>query len=151
MNIRLDDLSHPAVIALLEEHLRDVYQDTSNDNPHEFDLQRFKEPNVRFYSLWDNEQLLGCAAIKALDDFSAEIKSMRVVAEHRGKGYGRALLDHLLEQARASGVQYFYLETGTPEYFNAARQLYSQAGFIECDPFADYHDDPYSLFMYKAL
>ena len=95
--------------------------------------------------------LVGCAALKELGEGYAELKSMRVAENYRGKGIASRLLDFLIAEARASGIREVYLETGAMPFFEAARQLYRRAGFRECGPFAEYVEDPNSVFMKLVL
>lgn len=69
----------------------------------------------------------------------------------RGRGHGRAMLDHIIAAARADGLARLWLETGSFGYFAAARALYAKAGFVACDPFGDYRPDPNSVFMTLPL
>lgn len=76
-----------------------------------------------------------------------EVKSMHTVQSMRGRGAGTAMLRHIIATARVSGMSRLSLETGSWEYFRAARALYRSHGFVECPPFADYVLDPKSVFM----
>ena len=91
--------------------------------------------------------LLGMAAMKDLGDGTAEIKSMRTAMAARGIGLGRRLLEHAIEQATAAGCREILLETGSEPHFAAARGLYLARGFVPCPPFADYADDPNSVYL----
>ena len=76
---------------------------------------------------------------------------MRAHPDYRGTGVGRAILDHLLAEARARGYSRVSLETGRPEPFLAARRLYEANGFSQCPPFADYVADDFSICMTRTL
>ncbi|WP_309620914.1 GNAT family N-acetyltransferase [Salinibacterium sp.] len=88
--------------------------------------------------------MLGCGA---LGDSEGEVKSMRTTPLARGRGVGTLLLERILDEARARGYSAVRLETGTEEYFSAARSLYSRFGFTECAPFASYTGDPNSVYF----
>jgi putative acetyltransferase len=94
---------------------------------------------------------MAMGAIKRIDEAHAEIKSMHVLAEARGRGLSKAMLDHLLAIARADGFRRLSLETGIQSTFVAARALYGKAGFQDCGPFGDYDGDPNSVYMTMAL
>jgi len=76
---------------------------------------------------------------------------MRTTVEHRGRGLGKLLLDHVLDEARRRGYRRISLETGSEEFFAPARTLYARNGFEVCGPFADYVLDPHSVFMTREL
>jgi len=149
--IRLDDLRGPEIAALLEEHLADMYATSPPESVHALDLDRLRQPEIRFYTVWEGSKLAGCGALKAHDPTHAEIKSMRVACSHRRRGIGERVLLHLLEVAREQGYRRLSLETGSQPFFVAARMLYAKHGFAECGPFADYAPDANSVFMTRTL
>lgn len=149
--MREDDLTGPEVIGLLGQHLSDMHDHTPAESVHALDVAGLKEPAVTFWSAWSGDQLVGCAALKQLDDRHAEIKSMRTADEARGLGVGTTMLTHLLAVARERGFSRISLETGSNEPFAPARRLYARHGFVECEPFADYVLDPWSVFMTLEL
>ncbi|WP_434928084.1 GNAT family N-acetyltransferase [Shewanella sp. HL-SH2] len=151
MDIRVDDLSGVEIAALLEEHLQDMYATSPAESVHALDLSKLRQPNITFWTIWDNGQLAGCGAIKRLSASHAEIKSMRVANAHRRKGVAAKLLQHMLDVAKINGYQQLSLETGTMAFFKPARQLYAGFGFKVGEKFADYPLDPHSLFMHKYL
>ena len=121
------------------------------ESVHALDLEALRHPSITFWTAWEGSDLLGCGALKQLDSTQAELKSMRTASAHLRKGVARAMLRHILAEARARGLRRVNLETGTPAPFAAAQKLYASEGFVECGPFADYVLDPYSLFMTKVL
>jgi putative acetyltransferase len=151
MEIRIDDLQGAPIQALLREHLASMHEHSPPESVHALDLHALRHPSITFWTAWDGDDLLGCGALKQLDGIHAELKSMRTSRMHLRKGVARAMLRHILSEARARGLQRISLETGTPAPFIAAQKLYVDEGFVECGPFADYVLDPYSLFMTKAL
>lgn len=151
MRISQDDLTGPEIIALLQEHLEEMYRITPPESVHALDLQKLRAPGVTFWTAWQDGELLGCAALKELDGDSGEIKSMRTAAQHRGKGVAAALLQHVIAVARQRGYQALWLETGSFAEFAPARSLYLRHGFAYCEPFADYCEDPNSVFMRLPL
>jgi putative acetyltransferase len=147
ITIREDDLTGPEVIALLEQHLSEMHDQSPACSVHALDLDALRAPGVTFWSAWDADRLAGCAALKELDRAHAEIKSMRTVSDVRGRGVGATVLRHLLDTARDRGCSRVSLETGSNEPFAAARRLYARHGFVECPPFGSYELDPWSTFM----
>jgi len=151
MKIEIDDLSRPAIHALLEEHLRNMHELGPPESVHALDLDKLRRPEITFWSAWDGELLLGCGALMALDARHGEVKSMRTPAAHRRTGAGRALLMHIIETARARGYERLSLETGSVAAFEPAHRLYESAGFVRTGPFGDYVEDVNSVFMTLAL
>lgn len=155
MRIIEDHLRHPAVLALIAEHLADMHATSPPESIHALEVDALRADDITLWTAWDNEGedavLLGCAALKTLSPAELEIKTMRVTAAARGRGVGRRLLEHLLEQARARGARRLSLETGVEDYFAAARRLYQRAGFVECLPFGTYREDPNSVFMTREI
>jgi putative acetyltransferase len=151
MDIRIDDLRGPDIAALLQVHLDEMHLHSPPESVHALDLDRLRRPEVTFWTVWDAGELLGCGALKALDATHGEIKSMRTAARHLRKGVAAALMRHILQEARRRGYRRLSLETGAPEAFRPARALYAGLGFVECGPFGDYVEDPYSVFMTMQL
>jgi putative acetyltransferase len=151
MRIIDDDLSGAAIRALLEVHFAGMLANSPEGSCHFLDFDGLKAPGVTFWSIWDGDDLAGCGALKVHDARLGEIKSMRSHDEHLGKGIGRAMLMHILTEARALGLERVSLETGSGPAFAAASALYKRAGFVDCAPFADYQPDPFSRFMTKEL
>lgn len=151
MRIETDDLTRAPVLALIEEHLRNMYELSPPDTVFAFDASKLRAPGVTFWTAWREEELLGCAALKELSPTEGEVKSMRTPAARRRTGAGRALLEHLLREARSRGYRTLYLETGNHPAFHPAHALYRSAGFRDGGPFGDYVDNGYSVFMTLQL
>ena len=147
--IRIDDLSGPEIRALLEDHLRDMHELSPPESVHALDLTGLRKPGITFWTAWSQRELLGFGALKELDPLHGEIKSMRTSPTRRRQGVGRAMLEHIVSEARSYAR--LSLETGTMEAFAPARQLYESFGFTYCTPFADYTEDPNSVFMTRTL
>lgn len=136
---------------LFERHTADMHADTPPESIHMMDASGLAIPEVRFFVMRDVGMPVGMGAFKRIGDGHAEIKSMHVLAEMRGRGLSRRMLDHLVDEAKATGYRRLSLETGVQPTFIAARALYAKAGFTECPPFEGYWDDPNSVFMTRAL
>ena len=151
MHIRPDDLTGPEIHALLEEHVRAMHLLGPPESVHALDIGRLRDPSITFWTAWDGEALLGCGALRRMDDESAEIKSMRTSTSHLRKGVARAMLEHIVDEARRRGYRRLYLETGSVAGFEPAHRLYAACGFTFCGPFADYVVDVNSVFMTRGL
>jgi putative acetyltransferase len=146
-----DDLSGRAVRALLEQHFAAMLANSPPGSCHFLDFEGLKADGVTFWSIWQDDALAGCGALKLLDAAHGEIKSMRVADAFRGKGAGHAMLQHIMTTAEARGMTRLSLETGSGPAFADATRLYERAGFAFCPPFADYCEDPFSRFMTRLL
>ena len=151
MDFRRDELNHPAVQALLREHLAQMHAQTPPESVHALDLDGLRHPDVAFWSAWRGDELLGCGALKDLGNRHGELKSMRTARTHLREGVASGLLAHLVAEARSRGFERLSLETGGTADFAPALALYARFGFAECGPFADYAPDPFSVFLTKAL
>ena len=151
MHIRVDDLSGPEIRALLEEHLRNMHELSPPESVHALDLDELRKPEITFWTAWTDSELLGCGALKELDVSHGEIKSMRTSSAHRRTGVARTILAHIIAEARQRSYARLSLETGSMQAFEPARSLYASFGFTYCSPFADYIEDPNSVFMTRAL
>ena len=151
MKIVIDDLTGPEIAAFLQEHIEDMRATSPPESKHALDLEGLRKPEIAFWSVYDEDKLIACGALKKLTNEHAEVKSMRTSSIARGKGVASKLLQHLLNEARAHGYQKLSLETGAMQFFAPARALYTKFGFEPCLPFSDYKEDPNSVFMQIAL
>ncbi len=151
MNLEVDDLSRPAIHALLNEHLQSMYELSPPESVHALDLEKLRKPEITFWSAWEGPLLLRCGALKELDPTHGEVKSMRTPNAHRRRGAGRAILSHVIGVAKSRAYERLSLETGTMAAFKPAHRLYESFGFSYCGPFGDYIEDPNSAFMTLRL
>jgi putative acetyltransferase len=151
VHIKIDDLKGAEIYELLQEHLRSMRLHSPPESVHALDVEALRGSEITFWTVWESDELLGCGALKELDSRHGEIKSMRTSSSHLRRGVAKKLLDHILEEAERRGYRRLSLETGSAEVFEPARQLYANFGFTYCEPFADYVEDPYSVFMTREL
>ena len=151
MNIEIDDLTRPAIHALLVEHLQHMHSLGPPESVHALDLDKLRHPDVTFWTAWDEGLLLGCGALKQLTPLHGEVKSMRTPTALRGRGAGRALLAHVIAEAKTRRYERLSLETGSVDAFLPAQRLYESIGFELCGPFAYYKLDVNSVFMTLRL
>ena len=151
IEIRPDDLSTDATLALIAAHLAGMHEASPPESVFALDVDRLRDPAISFWSARVDGELAGVGALKTLDHGRGELKSMRVDDRFRGTGVGRALLRHLIAEARTRGMTSLWLETGSPAEFVPAQRLYESEGFVGCGPFADYPDNPFSVFMTMAM
>jgi len=151
MRIEIDDVSRPQVLALLEEHLRNMYELSPPEHVFAFDAARLRQPGIVFWTAWEGDVLLGCAALKELSPTQGEVKSMRTPARLRRQGTGRVLLNHILQVARERGYRELFLETGNHPAFAPGHALYKSVGFRDCGPFGNYVENGNSVFMSLGL
>lgn len=166
-HIRIDrKLTHPQVLALLEEHLAGMRAASPPECVFALDLDGLRGPEITFLTAWrhapfdslgDDDELLALGALKELTPTTAtagghgELKSMRTRARHLRQGAAQAILTDLLNLARERGYTRVRLETGSTPPFDAAMAMYRRVGFVECGPFGDYRADPFSRFMSTSM
>jgi putative acetyltransferase len=151
MRIEVDALSRPQVHALLEEHLANMYELSPPEQVFALDLNKLRAHDITFWTAWEEEELLGCGALKELTPTHGEIKSMRTPAAARGRGAGRAVLEHIISVAQVRGYTKLSLETGTHNAFEPAHNLYRSKGFVLSGPFGSYLPNEHSVFMELRL
>ena len=149
--ISIDDPQAADVRALLERHLAFATANTPPEDVHALEADGLLDPAITVFSFRRHGELLGVGALRLLDRGHAELKSMHTAEAARGRGIGRALVDHLIAVARDGGIRRVSLETGSTPAFAPARSLYTQAGFQPCGPFGDYRPSPNSTFMTRVL
>ena len=131
---------------LLKKHFVELRSVSPAGSTHVLDIAGLKDPSIKFWSLWENNKLVGCGALKFLEKNHGEFKSIRVADEFRKKGIGERIINHLIEEAKKLEISKLSIETGAGEFFLPARTLFSKFGFKKCPPFAHYKEDPNSCY-----
>ncbi len=135
----------------MSTHLQSMHTFSPPESNHALAMSELADSSVTLWCAWNGGDLLGCGALKALDETHGEIKSMRTADAHRRKGVAQVLLSRIIQEARSRGYSRLSLETGSNEAFLPAQKLYRKYGFEYCEPFGSYVADPYSVFMSKTL
>ena len=131
---------------LLKMHFIELRSVSPAGSTHVLDINGLKDQSIKFWSLWEDNKLIGCGALKFLEKKHGEFKSIRVVDEFRKKGIGERIINHLIGEAKKLKISKLSIETGSGEFFLPARNLFSKFGFKTCPPFAHYKDDPNSCY-----
>ena len=131
---------------LLKKHFIELRSVSPEGSAHVLDIEGLKDPSIKFWSLWENNKLVGCGALKFLEKNHGEFKSIRVADEFKKKGIGERIINHLIEEAKKLKISKLSIETGAGDFFVPARNLFSKFGFKSCPPFAHYKDDPNSCY-----
>ena len=134
------------VNSLLKKHFIELRSVSPAGSTHVLDIEGLKDPSIKFWSLWENNKLVGCGALKFLEKNHGEFKSIRVADEFKKKGIGERIIEHLIEEAKKLEISKLSIETGAGEFFLPARKLFSKFGFKLCPPFAHYKEDPHSCY-----
>lgn len=150
-DIRADDLSHPSTRALLALHLQGMQANSPADAVFALDLSGLQQPGVSVWTAWRDEQAIGVAALRRLDDRRGELKSMRTHPHHLRRGVAATLLEHVIAQARAGGLTRLSLETGSGDAFEPALALYRRRGFVNGEAFGDYIPSAFNQFLHLDL
>ena len=132
---------------LLKKHFIELRSVSPPGSTHVLDIEGLKHPSIKFWSLWENENLIGCGALKFLDAEHGEFKSIRVAEEFRRKGNGIKIIKYLIDKAKKLKIKKISIETGSGIFFSPARKLFDQCGFKICEPFAHYKKDINSCYM----
>tara|TARA_B100000787_G_C16073686_1_gene241116 strand:- start:69 stop:536 length:468 start_codon:yes stop_codon:yes gene_type:complete len=138
---------NPEVHELLIKHFIELRSVSPEGSAHVLDIIGLKDPSIKFWSLWEENNLLGCGALKFLDREHGEFKSIRVSDNFRGKGNGSKIINHLINEAKKLDIKRLSLETGAGDFFLTARKLFNQCGFEQCEPFSHYKNDINSVYM----
>tara|TARA_Y100001970_G_C13914626_1_gene690300 strand:+ start:196 stop:663 length:468 start_codon:yes stop_codon:yes gene_type:complete len=141
------NFDNPKVHELLDKHFIELRSVSPEGSAHVLDISGLKDASIKFWSLWEENNLMGCGAIKFLSKEHGEFKSIRVSDEFRSKGNGLKIINHLINEAKKIGIKRLSLETGAGEFFLAARKLFIKCGFKTCDPFSHYKKDVNSVYM----
>ena len=141
------NFDNPEVDDLLKKHFIELRSVSPAGSTHVLDIDGLKNPSIKFWSLWENEKLMGCGALKFLNENHGEFKSIRVADQYRGKGYGQKIIAHLIAEAKELKIKKISIETGSGEFFKSARILFKKFGFKKCEPFSHYKIDPNSCYM----
>ena len=145
------NFDHIEVNQLLEKHFIELRAASPEGSAHVLDIPGLKIPSIKFWSLWERTQLMGCGALKFLSEDHGEFKSIRVHDDFRGKGYGLKVINHLIYEAQKLKIKQLSIETGAGKFFTPARKLFDNCGFKPCPPFAHYKEDVNSLYFTKHL
>ena len=136
---------------LLKKHFIELKAASPVGSAHVLDILGLKVSSIKFWSLWEDKQLMGCGALKFLDKSHGEFKSIRVHDNFRGKGNGIKIINHLIDKAKKLEIKRLSLETGAGEFFLAARKLFKKCGFKTCKHFSHYKNDINSVYMTKLI
>ena len=145
------NFDHPEVNQLLKKHFIELRAASPEGSAHVLDIQGLKVPTIKFWSLWENNLLMGCGALKFLDKNHGEFKSIRVHDDFRAKGKGIKVVNYLIDEAKKLKIKRLSIETGAGNFFVPARKLFDNCGFTACPPFAHYEEDTNSLYLTKLL
>ena len=145
------NFDNPEVNQLLTTHFIELRAASPEGSAHVLDIPGLKVPSIKFWSLWEKNQLMGCGALKFLDQYHGEFKSIRIHENFKGKGNGIKIITHLIDEAKKLNIRKLSIETGAGEFFAPARKLFNRCGFKPCPPFAHYKEDINSLYLTKLL
>ena len=151
MKIKIDDLTDTRTLSLIKQHLDGMAENSPPESIHALNIEGLKRPNITFYSAWEDNDIMGCGALKELTSEHGEVKSMRTAEKHLRKGVASDILQHIINEAKKRGYTKLSLETGSMDGFKPAHRLYERFGFRYCEPFDQYIDDPNSVYMTKDL
>ena len=141
----------PRILPLIEAHLTLMYASSPACSVHAMDASALEDAGANFVAVFDGDRAVAMGALKDHGSGLGELKSMHVAADVRGAGLADTVFEALLDKARTLGLERISLETGSQEAFAPARRFYERRGFEPCPPFADYTDDPASVYYTCVL
>ena len=141
------NFDNPEVHELLVKHFIELRSVSPEGSAHVLDIAGIKDPSIKFWSLWTEDQLMGSGAIKFLDKNHGEFKSIRINDRFKNKGNGKKIVDHLIDEAKKLDIKRLSLETGAGNFFLPARKLFLKCNFNACKPFSHYKEDVNSVYM----
>ena len=145
------NFDNPEVNKLLTKHFIELRAASPEGSAHVLDIPGLKDPSIKFWSFWKDEEIFGCGALKFLDNGHGEFKSIRVHDNFRNKGNGIKVIEHLIDEAKKLDIKRISLETGAGKFFDPARKLFKRCDFTPCEPFAHYKEDINSLYLTKLI
>ena len=145
------NFDNPEVHKLLIKHFIELRAASPEGSAHVLDIPGLQDKSIKFWSLWNNDMLMGCGALKFLDKEHGEFKSIRIHDNFRRKGNGISVINHLINEAKKLNINKLSIETGAGDFFKPARKLFKQCGFEICGPFAHYKEDINSVYFTKTL
>jgi len=145
------NFENPEVNELLIKHFIELKSNSPEGSAHVLDITGLKDPSIKFWSLWENEKLFGCGALKFLDKEHGEFKSIRIHDNFRNKGNGIKVIKHLIDEAKKLDIKRLSIETGAGKFFEPARKLFKECNFHPCEPFAHYKKDINSIYLTKLI
>lgn len=151
ISIRIADLNAEIFKNLVNEHKKLMLEHSPPESSHALLIEALKDPSITVWSIFGDQELVGCGALRMLSTDHGEIKAMHTVKEKRNQGLGKLILTHIIAESRARNLKRLCLETGSQDGFRPARKLYEAHGFIHCLPFGSYKSDPNSIFMTLEL
>jgi len=145
------NFDNPKVYELLVKHFIELKDASPQGSAHVLDIPGLKDSSIRFWSLWENEKLFGCGALKFLDKEHGEFKSIRIHDNYRNKGNGIKVINHLIIEAKKLNIKRVSIETGSGKFFEPARKIFKKCNFLPCKPFAHYKEDVNSMYFTKQI
>ena len=145
------NFDHPKVNELLTKHFIELKNASPEGSTHVLDIPGLKVPSIKFWSLWKDEILFGCGALKFLEKKHGEFKSIRIHDDFRNKGNGIKIIEHLIDEAKKLDIKRISIETGAGNFFGPARSLFKKCNFELCEPFAHYKKDKNSIYLTKLI
>jgi putative acetyltransferase len=107
----------------------------------------YAPPDGRLFLAEHEGQLVGCVALHKLESSVCEMKRLYLRPQFRGRGFGRALADRIIAEARQIGYRRMRLDTVEPVMKDAVA-MYRKLGFKEVAP---YRPNPIAGAMYMEL
>ena len=146
-----NNFDNPSVNTLLHYHFYQLRSNSPEGSTHVLDIEGLKIPSIKFWSIWEENKLIGCGALKFLEKSHGEFKSIRIHDSFRNQGNGIKIIHHLINEAKKLEIKRISVETGAGKFFEPARKLFKKCNFVPCEPFAHYKIDVNSIYLTKLI
>lgn len=94
---------------------------------------KYSPPRGRLMLAWQNDEAVGCVALRPIDGEHCEMKRLYVKPEARAQRLGCRLVERICFEARAAGYRRMCLDT-LPS-MSSAIHLYAALGFRPIEPY----------------
>ena len=145
------NFDHPEVNKLLKNHFIELRAASPEGSAHVLDIPGLKDTSIKFWSLWENDKLFGCGALKILNEDHGEFKSIRIHNNFKNQGKSIKIIELLIDEAKKLKIKRISLETGAGKFFEPARKLFKKCDFQPCKKFAHYEEDVNSIYLTKLI
>jgi putative acetyltransferase len=143
-------VGEPQVAALLDALTSELaVEGYTAEQTFGYTAEQLQTANVYMVGAHVDGQLAGVGGLELQGDGLGELKRFFVRPEHRGTGIADALLEALLDYARAHELELVRLETGDKQ--RAAMAFYRRHSFVEIPRFGPYVASQTSVCMQRLV
>ncbi|MEP7093461.1 MAG: GNAT family N-acetyltransferase [Flavobacterium sp.] len=147
LSIKITNPNDEKVLAIIEELSTNLYLRFGSDGKNSFTDWQYDNSKFVFAIAEINNEIVGCGAIRPIDENIGEVK--RMYSKFPGKGIGQTILSFLENNAKAIGYSNLVLETRIKN--QEATQFYQKQGYKVIPNYGKYTDRPEAICFGKSL